>query len=220
MMGTGVRQRTAERANSVRLYLVRHAQSESNVRGALDTAPPGAPLTELGTEQAAELGQRLAGAPIVAVYSSRATRAQQTAAAVARARELEVQVIDGVHEISAGELEDHTDSRSIETYQHVIGQWAGGALDVRMPGGETGREVRQRFLDAVGELDAKHEQTQAGVAVLVCHGALLRLGSEWLTDNVTSEVTRRELLPNTALIELERLAAGRWHCVNWAGLAL
>src|SRR5699024_11940185 len=159
---TGVQTCALPISNSVRLYLVRHAQSESNVRGALDTAPPGAPLTELGTEQAAELGQRLAGAPIVAVYSSRATRAQQTAAAVARARELEVQVIDGVHEISAGELEDHTDSRSIETYQHVIGQWAGGALDVRMPGVETSREVRDRFLGAVQCLYAKPKHTQAG----------------------------------------------------------
>src|SRR5699024_12571306 len=130
----------------------------------------------LGTEQAAELGQRLAGAPIVAVYSSRATRAQQTAAALARGRELEVQVIDGVHEISAGELENNTDSRSIETYQRVIGQWASGALDTRMPGGESGGEVRQRFLDAVGELDAEHEQTTHGAAVLVCHGALARPG--------------------------------------------
>lgn len=205
----------------MRLYLVRHAQSESNVRGALDTAPPGAPLTELGGQQAAELGTRLGDAQLVALYSSRATRAQQTAAAVATGRELEVQVIDGVQEVSAGDLEDRTDRASIDVYQRVIGQWARGELAVRMPGGETGVEVRGRFLDVVRELGVKHDQApQHGVVVMVCHGALLRLGGEWLADNITSEITRRELLPNTAVIDLERSSNGGWHCANWAGLAL
>src|SRR5699024_8977500 len=162
MMGTGVRQRTVERANSVRLYLVRHAQSEANVRGELDTAPPGAPLTELGKQQAADLGRRLGNERSAAVYSSRATRAQQTAAAVVAHRELEVQVIDGVHEIAAGDLEARTDSESIDTYQRVIGRWASGELDVRMPGGESGTQVRQRFLDAVGDIRAKHDRTADG----------------------------------------------------------
>lgn len=205
----------------MRLYLVRHAQSASNVRGALDTAPPGASLTELGEQQAADLGDRLADARLTAVYSSRATRAQQTAAAVAAGRELEVQVIDGVQEISAGDLEARTDRESIDVYQGVIGQWAGGELAVRMPGGESGVEARERFLDAVGELGAKHDQAPDdwGV-VLVCHGALLRLGGEWLADNITPEITRRELLPNTAIIELERSSSGGWHCARWADLAL
>ena len=41
---------------SARLHLVRHGQTPSNVAGALDTALPGAPLTELGREQA-EIGR-------------------------------------------------------------------------------------------------------------------------------------------------------------------
>ena len=37
----------------MRLLLLRHGQTESNVIGALDTAVPGAPLNELGLRQAA-----------------------------------------------------------------------------------------------------------------------------------------------------------------------
>lgn len=82
----------------VRLYVVRHGQTTSNVIHALDTALPGAFLTELGQRQAREAGQLLAEsrsaaassatqptAPVkpVMVVCSQAARAQQTAALLA-----------------------------------------------------------------------------------------------------------------------------------------
>lgn len=205
----------------MKLYLVRHAQSEANVRGELDTALPGPPLTELGAQQAGELAGRLAGEPVVAVYSSRATRARQTAEAVATARDLEVQVIDGVQEVAAGDMEGRADRSSIDAYLEVFGSWTRGELALRMPGGETGQQVRRRFRDAVAEIDAKHRQANPdGIAVLVCHGALMRLGSEWLADNVRPEVADKELLPNTAVVEMASTAEGGWHCVSWSGLVM
>lgn len=68
-----------------RLLLIRHGQTTSNVRHALDTALPGAALTELGWSQAHTAGRRLAGeqdSPL-SVVSSQALRARQTAAGVA-----------------------------------------------------------------------------------------------------------------------------------------
>lgn len=205
----------------MRLYLVRHAQSEANVRGALDTALPGPPLTELGVQQARDLAGRLGEERIVAVYASRAIRARQTAEAVAAARALEVQVVDGVQEIAAGDLEGRTDRPSIDTYLGVLGPWARGELAVQMPGGETGAQVRRRFRDAVTEIGDKHRQAHPdGTVALVCHGALMRLGSEWLADNVRPEIADKELLPNTAVIELESTTTGGWHCVSWSGLVM
>ena len=45
----------------MKLYLIRHAQSEANVRNILDTALPGPSLTDLGRQQAQTLAQTLAG---------------------------------------------------------------------------------------------------------------------------------------------------------------
>ncbi len=70
----------------MRLYLARHAQTLSNVGHALDTAYPGAPLTDRGQEQAARLAARLADEPLAVVAASPLLRAQQTAAALARGR--------------------------------------------------------------------------------------------------------------------------------------
>ena len=63
----------------MRLILIRHGQTQSNVDHLLDTGHPGAPLTAEGRRQAATLVDRLAAEPIEAIYSSDLTRARQTA---------------------------------------------------------------------------------------------------------------------------------------------
>lgn len=201
----------------MRLLLVRHGQTDGNVRGALDTALPGPPLTELGREQAQDLATRLDGEPIVAVYASQAIRAQQTAAPLAAKLGLDVQVLDGVHEVAAGDLEGKTDKDSITTYMSVVRRWTLGELDPPIPGGETGARVRARLLDAVARLRAKHEQADPdGTVVLVSHGGAIRLGGEWLAGNVTAEIANQGLIPNTGVVELVGTAAG-WTCLTWAG---
>ncbi|MGV0398332.1 histidine phosphatase family protein [Corynebacterium suicordis] len=67
------------------LYLVRHGQTTSNTIHALDTALPGADLTELGREQALAVGEELARRTTrpLHVMSSLAARAQQTAVLLA-----------------------------------------------------------------------------------------------------------------------------------------
>ncbi|WET79842.1 histidine phosphatase family protein [Amycolatopsis sp. QT-25] len=200
----------------MKLLLVRHGQTEGNVRGALDTALPGPPLTELGREQARDLVKRLAGEPIVAVYASQAVRAQQTAAPLAAELGFEVQVLDGVHEVAAGDLEGKTDKDSITTYMSVVRRWTLGELDPPIPGGETGAQVRVRMLDAVARLRAKHEQADPdGTVVLVSHGGAIRLGGEWLAGNVTAEVANQGLIPNTGVVELVANPTD-WTCLTWA----
>src|SRR5665647_1038410 len=74
----------------MRLILVRHGQTSSNISRALDTAEPGPDLTDLGRAQAAALSRVLDGAPIGAIYASTLVRTQQTAAPLAAAHGLDV----------------------------------------------------------------------------------------------------------------------------------
>ena len=89
----------------MRLILVRHGRTPSNVGFLLDTAEPGADLDEDGLEQAAALVERLSHHEIGAVYVSNLVRTQQTARPVAQARGLELQVLPELREISAGDDE-------------------------------------------------------------------------------------------------------------------
>ncbi|MEV6640975.1 histidine phosphatase family protein [Amycolatopsis sp. NPDC051371] len=205
----------------MRLLLIRHGQTDGNVRGALDTALPGPPLTDLGRTQAVDLAFRLSGEPIVAVYASQATRAQQTAAPLAEQFDLDVQVVDGVHEVVAGDLEGATDHGSIRTYMDVVKRWTLGELTASLPGGESGTSVRTRMLDAVGRLRAKHEQADPdGVIALVSHGGAIRLSAEWLAPNVHADIANAALIPNTGLVELDARPDGGWHCLTWVDTPL
>lgn len=203
----------------MKLQLVRHAQSTSNVLRILNTKMPGPPLTELGRQQAEALAEQLADELVVAVYCSVAVRAQQTAAPVAARHGLEVRVIEGVQEIFVGELEDRGDQADIEAYASVYHPWTRGELELSMPGGERGVDVRDRYFEAVAQVRAKHEQEHPdGTVVLVSHGGVMRLCAELLTDNVPPNLAESGLIPNTGSIVLETADGGGWHCTAWAGL--
>nr|BFE47103.1 hypothetical protein GCM10017745_05300 [Saccharothrix mutabilis subsp. capreolus] len=100
----------------MKLILVRHGETASNLKMALDSLPPGPPLTDAGLAQAAALGEALADVPVSAVYASAAVRAQQTAAPVAAAHGLAVEVLDGVQEIFCGDLEGRHDREAFDLF--------------------------------------------------------------------------------------------------------
>lgn len=84
----------------MRMLLIRHGQTPSNLGHFLDTAHPGPGLTDLGLRQAAALPGALAGEDIAALYASTLTRTQLTAAPLAAERGLEVLIRDGIRELS------------------------------------------------------------------------------------------------------------------------
>lgn len=197
-----------------RLLLVRHGQTTANVAQVLDTLPPGAPLTERGQEQARALVDTLAGRAVASVHASAALRAQQTAAPLAAARGLAVQVHAGVHETGVGELEGRSDEAAHQAFTAVYARWLAGEQDARTPGGESAREVLARYLPVVAELRARLVAGgSSGDVVLVSHGAVVRLVAAALTD-VDAGYALDRRLDNTELVELAPTDAG-WECLRW-----
>jgi broad specificity phosphatase PhoE len=190
----------------VRLILARHGRTAGNVVRALDSRPPGMPLDDVGRAQAEDLARRLAAQPVAAVYASRATRAQQTAAPVAAAHDLSVVVIDGVQEADCGELEGATDPASHERFQDVYEAWLNEEFDARLPGGESALEVRARFVAAVEAVAG------ADPVVVVSHGAAIRLG----VGALLGEGAETRYVPNAGLVVLTG-TPGRWALEHWDG---
>ncbi len=199
-----------------RLLLVRHGQTPSNVKHILDSAPPGPSLTALGREQADLLAERTAGEPIGAVYASTATRAQETAAPLARLRGFGIGVLPGIHEVQAGDLEGRNDPAALAAFVEVYKGWTEGELHLAMPGGETGEAVMERFTADIARLREDHPDELIAV---VSHGGLMRLGAEVLADNVGPQLANAGLIPNTGHILLESRGSG-WHCLEWTGVRL
>lgn len=195
----------------MRLHLVRHGQTPSNLISALDTAAPGAPLTAEGRRQAEAVGQVLAAEPLDAVYASTLDRARATAAEIARPHGLEVQVREGLREVLAGELEMRTDPASVHRYLGTMVAWASGDLDAEMPGGESGRATLDRFDAVVDELLSSGARTVA----VVSHGAMIRLWSLARAANLDPATAGRRSLDNTGVVTLEQDGATGWYATRW-----
>ena len=191
----------------MRLLLIRHGQTASNVTRLLDTAAPGAPLDEVGLEQARALAEALADEPIEAVYASDLIRSQQTAEPLALRHGLEVIVRAGVREIQAGEDEMSADW---VRYLTTIISWQSD-IDTRIPGGETGREVLARFDAVLGEARAKGHRTIA----VVSHGAMIRTWAATRATNLTLDFLRTTSLENTLVVDLADAADGSWQVTRW-----
>ncbi|MFI2203242.1 histidine phosphatase family protein [Streptomyces sp. NPDC020192] len=201
----------------MRLLLVRHGETPSNVAHLLDTAVPGAGLTPLGEGQAAALPAALAGEDIEALYVSTLVRTQLTAAPLAAARRLEPIVRDGIRELSAGDLEMQPgDSPAGEQYLRTVFAWAAGDTALRVPGGESGDEALDRYDAVIAEAAA----SGAGSVAMISHGAAIRVWTAARADNVDVHFAAARPLDNTGVVILEGSPADGWKAVSWQGAAV
>jgi broad specificity phosphatase PhoE len=197
----------------VRLLLIRHGQTISNVLHLLDTAAPGAPLTDLGMKQADELVGALSLESIDVLMASTLLRARQTATPLAQARALPMLIRNGIREISAGELEMRGDTAASDQYQATVLDWAGGELDSVIAGGGRGRDMLTAFDEVVSEV----ESSGAASAVLVSHGAAIVTWAAARSTNVDAAFVAHHPLANTGIVILEGSSATQWLTLSWSG---
>ena len=200
----------------MRLHLIRHGQTASNVMGAIDTSVPGPPLDEKGERQAAALAETLAGVRFDRVVASSQVRAQMTGAALAHQRGIELEVRDGLREVSAGHLEMRTDADAIEQYLTTIAGWGRGNPAAVLSGGETLDVTLGRFDAVVEELVLDRTEH----AAIVSHGAMIRVWCAMRVHNVDAEFVFGHPLSNTGIVTVERSHDGTWLADRWESAVL
>jgi probable phosphoglycerate mutase len=169
-------------------------------------------LTDLGKEQAADLGERLRGERVAAVYTSRLARAQETGAVAGDRLGLTPVTVQGVQEFSVGSLAG-TPALDPEA-REVFVAWVTGDLGRRWPGAETGSEVVARFVAAVEWLADQH---RGETVLVVSHGGVMTLAIPNTAENTRPELALDALIPNCAVAEVEVDADG-WRLVGpWPG---
>ena len=185
------------------LLVARHADASYETK---HWADEGGSLTVEGRGQARDLGERLRRRGVSHVWTSTMARAVQTAEVAAARLDAEVTTREGLREFSVGSF---AGSRADDPFAPVYAAWLAGDLDVRLPGGETGAELRHRMHHVLFEIAEQHP----GETVLVIsHGGLMRLTLPLiLTDEPADPAAR---LGNCAVVELTTNGHS-WHCVSW-----
>jgi broad specificity phosphatase PhoE len=146
------------------IILVRHGETEWNVgeifRGRIDID-----LNDTGRKQAELLGEYLSESKIEAVYSGPLKRALNTAQAIARYHNLEAQIAAGLNDLDFGQWQGLSLQKVREKYTEAYAEWVNHPEQVKLPGGETLGQVRERAVKVVNEVIARHK----GAVVLVSH---------------------------------------------------
>ncbi|OGO47109.1 MAG: hypothetical protein A2W34_03185 [Chloroflexi bacterium RBG_16_64_32] len=148
----------------MRLFLVRHGETESNRRG-LALGRDDVPLNERGLWQAERLGRALAPEPLAAVYSSPLRRTLDTARAVASPHGVDVQTEERLVEMDIGEADGLTFEEVRSRFPGLLEAWVSDKGPTQaMPGGERLLDVQERAWSAIADLAARHnEETVAAV---------------------------------------------------------
>ena len=151
------------------VVLVRHGLTSATGKK-LTGWSPGFHLSAEGRAQAERLADRLAPAPIQAVYSSPLERCRETAAPLARCLGLSVRVRPPLGEVRFGEWTGRSLAQLRRTALWRRVQFA--PSNVRFPGGESFVEVQKRAVDEVLRIAETHPD---GVAAACSHADVIKL---------------------------------------------
>ncbi len=196
---------------AARLFVARHGDAtyESPL-----ISDDGGWLTALGRDQARRLAEELAPERIARVWTSDLARAVQTGEVVAGALGVDVVVRRGLRELAVGDAAGTVGDP--DPFAPTFAAWLDGDLRARIPGGESGHEIVERYRIVLDEVADAHRGESV---LLVSHGGVMCLALPVLARNLASGHARDLPLPNGGVVALEGDADG-WVARSWAGARL
>jgi probable phosphoglycerate mutase len=161
--------RRPTRPRSTLVLLVRHGQTPTTGQ-LLPGRAPGLHLADAGKAQAQATADALKALKrLDAVYSSPLERARETAAPIAAAKGLKVQVDKGLLELDIGEWTgEELKKVSRKPEWRVVQRYPSG---FRFPGGESFVELQTRIVTTIERLTAAH---RGGTIVAVSHADVIK----------------------------------------------
>jgi len=177
--------------------LIRHATTNS-VGKRLSGRTAGVSLNPEGQEQAQKLAQRLEKLPITAIYSSPLARTVETAAPIAKLRQLQYKIKEDFIEIDFGdwtnktfeELQKLPQFNNFNTFRSVT----------RIPSGELMLEAQTRIIAGLQKLCTQHPHQTVAV---VSHADLIKAAVAYYAGIHLDLFQRIEISPaSVSIIQL------------------
>ena len=206
----------ASAAPVITITFVRHAESQANASGLIDTSVPGPSLTPKGEQQAKDAAVQLSQTPHDGIYASSMIRTQQTAQPLADELGQQIVILPGLREIEAGDFEGQPERDAGTGYLRPLEQWLKGDRNARIPGSIDGNEFDARFDEAVDAIYRSGQQRP----VAFSHGAAIAMWTMMNVANPPLELAQSQPLPNTGYVLVQGNPADGWRLLDWNGTKL
>ena len=198
----------------MKLYFVRHGESEANTRRVISNRESPFGLTDLGREQAKVLAERLKNISFTAIYSSPVRRARETAEILCQTFHRPYQVTEALREYDCGVLEDQSDDVSWSLHREIYDDWTINHNYQRKPeGGECFEDIGNRFVPFIESLTHDGLSTDHHV-LFIGHGGLFQLMLPLILVNIDDMFVRSHGIEHTHCIIAEQQPTGLV-CLQW-----
>lgn len=155
-----------------KIYLIRHGQTDFNLKGIVQGGRVDTDLNDTGISQANLFFEKYQHVPFDRIYTSRLKRTIQS---VQHFIDLGIphEAYQELNEISWGEKDGKiVTSEDTEFYWNMIKAWSRGEVDAKIEGGESPLELRERQLKIIELITTRHEDKN----ILICmHGRAIRI---------------------------------------------
>lgn len=183
----------------MKLYLIRHGQTDWNVLGKIQGSYDCC-LNNTGITQAEQLSKKVLDAnyKFSKIYSSTQKRALKTAQILSTATNIEYVPMQGLEEIKFGEWEGLTWKEIEENYPKEYKIWFNNRRYTRPPKGESYEDMLQRVLSTIHEITS----TEFNDVAIVTHGAVIMCILCFITNTPFHEMMKFKA-DNTTIIEID-----------------
>jgi broad specificity phosphatase PhoE len=199
---------------SITVTFIRHAQSEANASGIIDTDVPGPGLTPEGKGQAEKVAHDLARNNYDGIYASTMVRTQQTAAPLAAELGKKVEVLQGLQELNAGWYEGKPVSMAPATVLVAPAAWLSGDVQAAIPGSITGKEFNDRFTAAMQKIYDSGQQNP----VVFSHLYAIEYWTLLNARNAKDSLLTSHPLPNIGRVVISGNPMTGWTLEDWDGI--
>jgi broad specificity phosphatase PhoE len=198
----------------MRLYFVRHGESEANLLRVFSNRRSTHRLTDKGRQQALTLARYLQGASVTKLFCSPLPRAVETAEILASELILPYEIADPLREYDCGVLEGKSDGPSWELYYAILDDWIQhGRWERRFEQGESFLDVRDRFVPFIDQLISTFEDASDTI-VLVGHNGIYRCMLPLVLKGIDFDFVMAHSLSSMGYVLAEKRAEGL-ACVEW-----
>lgn len=160
-----------------KIYLIRHGETDYNLKGIVQGSGVDASLNATGRSQAASFYQLYKDVPFKKIYTSALKRSIESVQSFID-QGIPWEKYSGLNEISWGEKDGKiVSSEDDKYYKSILAEWSRGNVDVRIEGGESPADVQIRIQKVIDIIVSRPEED----VILICmHGRAMRILLSWI----------------------------------------
>jgi broad specificity phosphatase PhoE len=167
-----IRYKSRTKLKTKKIYLLRHGQTDYNLKGIVQGSGVDTDLNETGQNQAKAFFNSYKYVPFDKIYISALKRTKQSVQPFINLG-IPYETLKGLNEINWGNKDGQMISVDENTqYWQLVRGWNSGDFELKIEGGESPREVEKRLLDSWNHIISNDKEEN----ILICmHGRAMRI---------------------------------------------